>query len=483
MVLLHDLGLLYAQAAKDAGCPPDQLRNFCRAGVVLQSRQLAASAMARLCDLPGGPFEVGYGGAVGGGKSHWLLTQMGVDDCQRFPGLKCLLLRKVGKANKENFEDLRIRVLSRVPHKYNRSEGILTFSNGSRIVAGHFQNESDIDAYLGLEYDVIGIEEATTLTSSKHRNIKTRCRTSKAGWRPRVYSTTNPGGIGHVWYKTLFITPFQRGEEGATRFIPATVDDNAFIDPEYKGRLDELTGWQKAAWRYGDWDIAAGQYFSTWRADVHTNIDHVVIRPGWRVWGGFDYGFVHYTSAHIIAKDGDGNLYAMDEHAKQRWQPERHAGGLKAMCERHGLDATKLRWYAGSDVFSKDREGATVAETYLDYGIRLEQANTDRINGAAEILKRLGDVDAVDHNNQPAPIMPRLFVHKRCARLIETIPAMQHDPHDPEDVLKVDVDEDGLGGDDCYDDFRYGVMVDYRKPPERATVNPRTLSAKSGWTR
>ena len=38
------------------------------------------------------------GGARGGGKSHWLLAQMGADDCQRVPGLKCLLLRKVGKA-------------------------------------------------------------------------------------------------------------------------------------------------------------------------------------------------------------------------------------------------------------------------------------------------------------------------------------------------------------------------------------------------
>ena len=62
--------------------------------------------------------------------------------------------------------------------------GVLTFGNGSRIIAGHFQAEKDIDAYLGLEYDVIGIEEATTLTSRKHQDISTCCRTSKPNWRP-----------------------------------------------------------------------------------------------------------------------------------------------------------------------------------------------------------------------------------------------------------------------------------------------------------
>ena len=57
---------------------------------------------------------MGYGGARGGGKSHWLLAQMGVDDCQRVPELKCLLLRKVGKANLEHFEDLRRKLFNRL---------------------------------------------------------------------------------------------------------------------------------------------------------------------------------------------------------------------------------------------------------------------------------------------------------------------------------------------------------------------------------
>ena len=62
------------------------------------------------------------------------------------------------------------------------------------------------------------------------------------------------------------------------------------------------------------------------------------------------------------------------------------------------------------------------------------------------MLKRFGD---------PAGgIKPTLFIHSRCARLIECLPVLQHDPHRPEDVLKVDTDEDGNGGDDAADALR-----------------------------
>src|SRR5436190_15748387 len=199
--------------AIEAGCPEEQVRRFIAAKVFLQQRQLLASAAARLCDEPGGPTAVGYGGARGGGKSYWLLAQMGGDDCQRVAGLKCLLLRKVGKANLEQFEDLRRRLFGNLDHDFSAFRGVLKFANGSRILAGHFQSEKDIDAYLGLEYDVIGIEEATTLTSRKHQDISTCCRTSKPNWRPRIYSTTNPGGIGHAWYRKKFVIPFLQGKE------------------------------------------------------------------------------------------------------------------------------------------------------------------------------------------------------------------------------------------------------------------------------
>lgn len=55
----------------------------------------------------------------------------------------------------------------------------------------------------------------------------------------------------------------------------------------------------------------------------------------------------------------------------------------------------------------------------------------------------------------------------RRARLIETLPALQHDPNRPEDVLKVDMDDDGNGGDDCADCLRYLVATKSRAVTQR----------------
>lgn len=454
----------YFYVGRRAGCPKDQMDSFHRAEVILQERQLVASGAARLCDKPHGPTAVGYGGARGGGKSHWLLAQMGADDCQRVPGLKCLLLRKVGKANLEHFEDLRRRLFGKLTHEFSAFRGVLTFANGSRIIAGHFQNEKDIDAYLGLEYDVIGIEEATTLSARKHQDITTCCRTSKPNWRPRIYSTTNPGGVGHGWYRAKFIVPFQERRETETRFIPARVTDNRWNNPEYVRVLEGLSGWQKRAWLEGDWDIAAGQFFTTLRREIHVIEDFDDTRA--REWfAALDYGFAHYTVVLLGCTDGDGNLFVVDEHAERLWLPQRHGPALKAMLARHKIGDRKLeisdlkRFVAGADVFSRQSDGTTVAAQYGKLGITLRPANTDRVNGWAEILQRFGDVDG--------GIRPSLFIHKRCGRLIETLPSLQHDPNRPEDVLKVDADDDGIGGDDAADALRYLVATKSRAIAQR----------------
>ena len=104
-----------------------------------------------------------------------------------------------------------------------------------------------------------------------------------------------------------------------------------------------------------------------------------------------------------------------------------------------------------------------MASQYARLGITLKAANTERVSGWAEVLHRLGD---------PAPqcclpIAPRLFIHERCVRLIECLPSLQHDPSRPEDVLKVDADEDGVGGDDTADCLRYLVATKSRAVTQR----------------
>jgi phage terminase large subunit len=244
--------------------------------------------------------------------------------------------------------------------------------------------------------------------------------------------------------------------------------------------LQNLTGWQKRAWFDGDWDIAAGQFFTTFRREVHV-VDQFDPTRAREWFCALDYGFTHYTVCLLGCTDGDGNVFVVDEHAERLWLPERHAKAIHAMLARHGVKLEGRsqksegshgsagaspyrecrRFVAGADVFSKQSDGTTVAAQYAKHGIKLTCANTDRINGWAEILQRLGDVEA--------GIRPTLFIHRRCGRLLETLPALQHDPHRPEDVLKTDADEDGVGGDDSADCLRYLIATKGR------TVSARKL--------
>ncbi len=121
--------------------------------------------------------------------------------------------------------------------------------------------------------------------------------------------------------------------------------------------------------------------------------------------------------------------------------------------------AVLSRFVAGADIFSRQSNGTTIAPQYADLGIHLRPANTNRVQGWAEILHRLGDPDA--------GIKPTLFIHQRCRRLLDCLPSLQHDPNRPADVLKTNPNEEGLGGDDAADALRYLVATPIRRIYQR----------------
>ena len=461
------------QMAHQLGMPPQQIRNFLSAGYCPQPKQMLFHAAARACDAEDGPDQVGFGGARGPGKSHASFAQVAFDDCRRVPNLKVLYLRKVGKQAREQFEDMRRSILSAITHDYDKQQGVIHLWNRSRILIGHFNHENDIDNYLGIEYDVILIEEATTLTHTKYRALRDSNRSAKRGWRPRIYTTTNPGNIGHTWYRKRFIIPYRDNAETTTRFIPALVYDNKYIDQGYRKRLEENTGWRYRAYVKGDWDIAAGQYFTEFDFDTHV-IEPFELPPHFHVWLSMDYGYTHPTVWTLLAEDYDGNIYVIDELRQARWLPARHAPAVRALLKRHHVNEEVLNGVvAGGDVFHR-RGDKTIAEQYEDEEIYLKAANMDRTEGAAAVNNRLGGP------NKPAT----LSIASNCHHLTACIPAMQHDPKRPEDVLKIDVDDDGDGGDDCYDSLRYGIMAAGKPAGPYASAPPPDPIAeadKAGW--
>ena len=450
------------RAGKAAGCPRDQIENFIKAGVFLQIKQLQFAALARQCDLPNGAKDIMMGGGRGSAKTHGILAQIFCDDCQRMPGLKVLVLRKVGRSNREQIADFRKKLLGLLPHNYREQASTITFPNGSLVILGNFKDERDIDKYLGLEYDLIHIVESNQLTPTKKMNILSCLRTNKTDWRPRCYEDTNPGGIGHFHNKQLFIEPWKLGKETETRYIHCTVDDNKFVDADYKKYLEKLSGWQREAWLNGSWEFMAGAYFTNFRDDLHIYPNkevNFISNQAKRWFASFDYGFQHCSACILFAQDAQDNIYVVDEYQDNEKTPSDHAERIKAMLRKYQLEPYDLdSIVAGHDCFFRKEEGNTIAQTYEENGLSFSMAENTRVNGWQRILDGFG--------NPAAGVKPKIFINRICIHLIAQIKMAQLSEKIPGDVQKFDAPQsdsevfadDTQEGDDCLDAFRYGIF-------------------------
>lgn len=449
MVVMNKSLIKYLQQAKELGCPKDQMLNFRSAGYLAQPRQLEVHSACRKVDNPmNGIRYIGAGGTRGQAKSHAFICQLLLDDMMRYDGLKCLYLRKIKAKANETLNDLRLKVLKNIPHDY--AYRVITLENESTCTFGGYRTTSQIDDYLGVEYDIILIEDAPTLDKEKIDVIDGSCRTARMdGFVPRIYMSGNPGGIGHRWFVDMFLAE----NNPQARFIHFQLGDNKFIDTAYEKYLKSLTGWMYQAWALGDFNIDAGKFFKTFNRDFHVfDSTEFAPPPNWTYWMSIDYGYGHFTVAHLMCVNPQGIVYILDEYAARYCNVETNASGIKQILQAHGnpfITAT----FGGSDMFTSKQDGKSIAFDYAMQGIPVARANTSRITGASKILSLLGDPL---NGNQP-----RLQISHKCHMLIEQLDYLIHDPNRPSDVLKQDCDDMGENGDDAYDCARYGLMFEH----------------------
>lgn len=432
----------YAAAMAGAGCPMDQTRRFIESGYFALPKALELHYAARQADIKGTQNLIALGGARGPGKTHATLAQVGLDDCQRFAGLKVLFLRKIAKDSKESFEDLIPKIFGHVEYSYVPSNNVLSFPNGSRIILGGFQNESDIDKYIGIEYDVIVLEEATTLSYKKYLAVRGSLRSTKQGWRERMYLTANPGGIGHGWFKTEFVIPYRTKAPGFTLFIPSNYKDNPFLSEDYVRYLEELQGPMGKAWRDGDWDIFEGMSFPSWDYSRHV-VKYRELPLHWSRIRGIDWGYAAPFVCLWGAKDPDtGRYYVYKEWSGKQITDKQQAKGIvDRTSQQERIDIT----YMDPSMWAKNRQNEkdgtvySTADTYLDNGVIPTKADNDRLSGKRKLDQLLADLP----DGQPG-----IVFFEGCVDTIRTIPLLVSDKNNPEDV---DTDLE----DHWYDAVRY----------------------------
>jgi len=450
-------------AARDSGMPRTQIAAFVQHGYVPLHSMLDFHRACRECDQPDGPDEVLLAGTRGPGKSHAALAQVVLDDCLRFPGLKVLFLRKIQKSAGESLEDLVGKVCRAITHRWNASTGKLTLFNGSKVMVGGYNDPGDIDKYVGVEYDGIVVEEATQLTEDKIDRIRGSMRSTKPGWRERMYLTTNADGVGVGWCKRRFVLPWRAGQMGSRRYVEAYYKDNPYLKDTYVRYLEGLKGSLARAWARLDWDAFEGMAFEMWAYETHV-VTPFEIPGNWVKWRSLDWGSAKPWCCLWLAKHPDlGRVYVYREAYETGLTDRQQAVRINDMTPADEKISYTL---ADPNSFWERKSGEgdsfyTAEDVYRKAGIILTRADNARIPGKRRVdaaLSLLPDAK------------PGLQVFNTCVNLIGELSSLARDDIHPEDV-------DTTMDDHAYDALRYALSR-YNYEPEK---KPDNRQMNKGW--
>lgn len=405
--------------------------------------------------------HIAFGGARGGGKS-WAVRTKTKLLCLRYPGIKILIVRRTYAElinNHINFLRAELNGIAR----YNKTEKVFTFSNGSTIKFGYCATDGDLDQYQGAEYDVIFLDEATQLMEMWIKKI-TACVRGVNAFPKRIYYTMNPGGASHGYIKRLFIDrQYEEGEDpNDYTFIQSLVTDNKVLmasQPDYIKQLEALPPKLREAWLYGRWDIFEGQFFEEFRTtpdpqkchEAGISIEEAfrqhrwthVIPPfdlnsgecrGWNIMRSYDFGYGKPFSLGYWAIDYDGNLYRImemygctstpDEGVK--WSPDEQFRRISEFEREHP-------WLKGRNIVDSVADpaiwdasrGESIADTAAKYGIYFSPGDNNRIPGWMQVHYRM----QFDQNGYA-----RMYVFDTCKSFIRVVPLMMYSQTKPEDL-------------------------------------------------
>lgn len=412
---------------------------------------------------PADVFETLYGGARGGGKTEagivWISEPI---DHPRYQGL-------VVRRNADDLSDWVRRskwMLRATGLETAYKPPIFRFPSGAIVVTGHLKDAEAYTKYQGHEYHRILIEELTQIpTEDRYLQLISSCRSTVDGLDPQVFSTTNPGNVGHGWVKRRFIdpgqpnVPFTDPETGMNRiFIPSTIDDNPTLkekDPNYVKRIEALKKVDPMlyrAWRFGDWDVFIGQMFGEWRREKHVL---TALPPGLKLQDcrrvmAFDWGYSNPACMVWLAvtppdRNGVQFVYCYREVYVTEKSAEQWGKMLKVFNQYDPVEYAVLP----HDCFARKHDENTVASTIAKWcpELSIKEGRTlvtdARANRAAMTHQMLSD--------SPYGI-PYLQILANCTNLIRTLPELVRDDGNPEVV-------DKNGEDHSFDALSLGLVT------------------------
>ena len=209
-----------------------------------------------------------YGGAVGGGKSGWLVNE-GLRLSGKYPGnIGYLCRHELTSFRRTTLLELEKFINWEAVAQYHQTECFFRFKNGSLIFYGGLgDDERAIDRLKSMTLGWFGIDQAEETSEQHFFLLASRLRLALPGIKYRGLLTANPAP---GWVKNRFIE--QKLEDHI--FIPALPRDNPKLPSDYEDNLRKIYPEELIrALLEGDWDVLeAGNYLFRY-ADIRNAID------------------------------------------------------------------------------------------------------------------------------------------------------------------------------------------------------------------
>lgn len=348
-----------------------------------------------------------------------------------------------------------------------------TSPKGAVALFKYLDRDRDVEKYMGGSNTDLYFEELPNWPNPEPIYKMRGTLRSPHGVPCQFHGTGNPGGPGHHWVKARYIDPapggmvpieevLPNGDIHHRIFIPSKLSDNAILmenDPTYVNNL-YMSGSESLvrAWLDGDWDQIEGAFFDCWNDDL-------VIMPfdipdHWPKFRSFDWGSAKPFSVGWWTVVGEDYLhygktiprgaliryreyYGAKKHEDGTTQPNK---GLKWTVER-----------VDKEIREKEKDGERFKFSVADPSIFSEDggpsiAERSKIPWIAADNKRIPGWDMLRARIIGEFGKPMIYFFKECVDSIRTIPFLQHDELNIEDL-------DTNGEDHAADDVRYMCMA------------------------
>lgn len=214
------------------------------------------------------------------------------------------------------------------------------------------------------------VNEATLANKEVFDEIIKRC----SGYGARIICDTNPDHPKH-WLKVNYIDKADGKRIVANHF---TIYDNSFLNKRYLDNIINATpsGVFTERGIYGRWVIGEGAVYRDFKEESYISSDEVPYDKITKYYAGVDWGYGHYGSIVVLGKTPDGDVFLIEEHAKQYKEIDYWVDIALGIKERYG----DIKFYC-------DSARPEHIARFLNEKIKAISANKSVISGIEQVAK------------------------------------------------------------------------------------------------